>query len=126
MINRYYLLLLLTLLIGCSDQHSKYGDSRYGESSFAELSPQDISVKKSEALSGDANSAYALAQYYSFIQGNTNDAIIWMRIAAIHGKSIAKYNLAVLLSESKKHEDQEESKKWYLEAKKDGITTPTK
>ena len=113
-------LCFISTLILCACAHSQSDNAGF------DMSPSELANKMHSASLGNAEDACAVSEYYTFIKYDNNEAIKWMRIAAVAGMPMAKHNLGVMLSASESEADKKESQKWLDEAAKEGVTAPTK
>ncbi|WP_181259098.1 sel1 repeat family protein [Pseudoduganella armeniaca] len=61
------------------------------------LSEQERAALSQSAQKGDKDAAFRLAQYYSFIEFDSEKEQYWLECSAKAGHAVAQYNLSFLL-----------------------------
>ncbi|AMX02556.1 tetratricopeptide repeat protein [Microbulbifer thermotolerans] len=84
------------------------------------LTDKELLKLKNKSLKGDGDSAFKVAQFYTFSQADEDEAFFWYRLASELGHQIAMTNLAYLYHE--RFDNDEKAIEWYCEAEKDGYT----
>ena len=90
--------LSLYVIEGCSMETKN--DSPISSGSIFALSTEEIESLSKSALSGDAEAAFRLYQYFSFSHHDEGKAMYWTGIAAKNGSSVGQYNFAFMLRDS--------------------------
>jgi hypothetical protein len=120
------LLVIVLSLISCGDKKMdelskdkklESPKALTGASSFSIGENELVSLKEA-ANNGDANAAFRLYQYFTFLASNEQEATVWLTVAAKLGHSVAQNNLAHMLFW--KNNDLEKAEYWAKEAIKNG------
>jgi TPR repeat protein len=77
-----------------------------------ELTESQIRALEKSANAGDGVASFRLYQFFSFVLADSNQAMLWLKKAAIQGHVIAQYNLAVTLLQREDPESKQEATKW--------------
>jgi len=85
------------------------------------LSPEDQERLSQLGRNGDANAAFRMAQFNTFVQQDANQRLHWLELAAKSGHAVAQYNLAYDLANGKS-KDLPKAIYWATEALKNGNT----
>lgn len=106
---------LAMIVLTSGNTNIAYGQTMSSQASGAQkfdLSLTDIPVLEKQALSGDAESAVRLGQYYVNAAVNIKEARYWFAIAAENGSVSGMYNLAFYLAVSAEVNDKIRAKYW--------------
>jgi TPR repeat protein len=109
-------LISCVLVSGCAPQASTDANSQSAtemnssvEFELSEIERQELEV---QALSGDPNSAYKLARYYSELPTAQDKAIVWFRASAERDHEPGTYELALALANRSQGGDCAEAMRW--------------
>jgi len=85
------------------------------------LSPEDQEHLSHLGRNGDANAAFRMAQFNTFVQQDADQRLLWLELAAEGGHAVAQYNLAYDLANGKSR-DLTKAIYWATESLKNGNT----
>ena len=91
---------IFTLIIYVTGVHAMEPNDDLAVSSASTymLSANEIESLSKSALSGDAEAAFRLYQYFRFSRSDYEKAMYWVGISAKNGSSVGQYNFAFYLS----------------------------
>ena len=84
----------------------------------ANIPPSLLSSYKKNALDGDADTAFRVADYYSLIVNSPSEYRYWLVIAAENGNLIAEYNLGKQLLQSTEWRSRQRGAFWLRKSRR--------
>lgn len=100
---------------GKVSEHPTFGNAPYL------LSETEIHDLGAEALTGNGEAAYRLAQFYNFVRLNRTEALYWMAIAAENGLPVGIYGFGFMLRTSTSERDRIRARYWLEKARSIGV-----